>query len=849
MIVKDGERIRYFKGIRNIFKSFGRWIISAKFLFIILIVGFIFLIGIGLGLFASGYLGTFDNPSQNVIDLLHFLGIDGLRATKSVLEGFKEEGINIPFNYAKGKFSNPKRMYIDVKFEDYKKIEYKREQALGQGLLFASKEDYVPIKIKIDGEEAEAKFRLAGDATGHLEGDKWSFRIKVKGEDTILGMRVFTIRDPNERGYLNEFIFQEAIKREEIMSLRYDFVEVIINGKNKGIFALEEHFDKQLIENNKCREGIILKFDESIWWDSRMFMDDWFTNSSEWYNYLSDDNIWFNSANIETFNNEKILSNPELSKQFKDARDLLESFRHGSLSVEETFDMDLMARFFAINTVFGTLHSSFWHNIRFYYNPITLKLEPVGYDANHYNFYFDSNVLEMYYLPDCIEDENNCSKELNFWWDLFFRDRVFFEKYMQELERVSEESYMDSFFQDLDEVIYNKVNIVHKDTPYYHFPREDYYRIQKGVRNKINPKNSIRVYYKDYLEVGNLGSLPVEIVSINYNQTIIELKKLIQPRVNSEGTINYQRIDLNIDFPELLIVNYKILGKSELLNESVILWEKPVSNLSIYEYTEPLSNIKSGTIIDLVNNSGLIYHTDIQFLGTKEEPIRVISSDNTGKGISVIGAKEVSILRHVIFDGLAEPIVFYKSEANLDNVEFLNIKSEDSLNIVNTRFKINNSLFFNCSFDCFDDDFSKGVIEYTIFNECGNDCIDVSGALVELSHITMDNFKDKGLSGGEGSLVNAKDLDISNGFIGVASKDNSIVNIKEIQLSNVTYGFATYQKKPEYGAGHINATINMDSFDSDYIIEKGSEVVINNNKLEGKEKNVYDRLLGEYNEI
>ncbi len=823
--------------------------IRLKILFTIVFTSVTLLIGILLGLFLVGFFGTLSNPSPRAISILHFMGMMDLKTLQNNLEAIKNENIKIPVNYVKGQFSNPDKLYINVKFKDLQQIEYKRNQALDIGLLFASKDDYVPIEIKMNDKEVDAKFRLAGDATGHLKGEKWSFRIKVKDDKTILGMRVFTIRDPYERGYLNEFIFQEAIKREGIVSLRYYFVEVIINGESKGIFALEEHFDKQLIENNKRREGIILKFDESLWWDYRRVVNDWFSNSTDWYDYVSNDNIWFYSANIKTFNDEKILADSDLSKQFEDARDLLESFRQGSLSVEETFDTDLLARFFAINTVFGTLHSSFWHNIRFYYNPITSKLEPIGYDANHYNFYFDSNVLDTYYLPDCIENENNCSEEIGWWWDLFFRDKYFFERYMQELERISEESYIDSFFEDLDKKINKQVNIIHKDTPTYHFSREDYYRNQIGVKNRLNPRSSIRVYLEDNsIEVGNLGAFPIEIVGWNYNNSNFELEDiLIQPRIDSEGTIKYNTIKLDSEVnlqPSLLIINYKILGIDKLLNESVILWGKPRVNISRTTNKNQTTHIKEGTIIDLTNGSSLTYYSDIQFLGTKEYPIRVISSDNTGKGISVIDAAEVSNLRYVIFDGLANPIVFYNSEVNIDNTEFSNMKSEDSLNLINSNFKISNSQFNNCYSDCFDNDFSNGIMDSITFNNCGNDCIDFSNAMVNVSNLNIDTFGDKGISCGERSFVNLDNIKIINGYIGLASKDDSKVYSKDLTISYVKYSLAVYQKKPEFGP----AFINIEGFNNlnDYIIEVGSNLNLNGVNIAGDKQEVYNKLLEEY---
>ena len=44
---------------------------------------------------------------------------------------------------------------------------------------------------------------------------------------------------------------------EKLPYLRYSFVDLIINGENKGVYAIEEHFNKELLENRRSREGII----------------------------------------------------------------------------------------------------------------------------------------------------------------------------------------------------------------------------------------------------------------------------------------------------------------------------------------------------------------------------------------------------------------------------------------------------------------------------------------------------------------------------------------------------------------------------------------------------------------
>ena len=62
---------------------------------------------------------------------------------------------------------------------------------------------------------------------------------------------------------MHEWFAHKIFEYEDILTTRYIFVPVIINGEKKGVYALEEHFDKQLLEHRKRREGPIVKFDEN----------------------------------------------------------------------------------------------------------------------------------------------------------------------------------------------------------------------------------------------------------------------------------------------------------------------------------------------------------------------------------------------------------------------------------------------------------------------------------------------------------------------------------------------------------------------------------------------------------
>ena len=175
--------------------------------------------------------------------------------------------------WIKAKLSAEKvpQLNIDIKFKHYQKLIAKRDRALESGVLVKEEDDYVPAKIRFKNESYKVKVRLKGDWTDHLEGDKWSFRVHVKGDNHIMGMSRFSIQHPRTRNFESEMLFFEALRREGILVPRYFFVEVAINGKNVGLMALEEHFSKELLETQGRREGVIVRFNEDMFWTNRIF--------------------------------------------------------------------------------------------------------------------------------------------------------------------------------------------------------------------------------------------------------------------------------------------------------------------------------------------------------------------------------------------------------------------------------------------------------------------------------------------------------------------------------------------------------------------------------------------------
>ena len=784
--------------------------------------------------------------------------------------------------------ANPQQISIDIKYKDFQRLAYKREESMDSGILITGAQDYVPATIQYKDKSVKAKIRLKGDLVwDNLQGEKWSFRIEVKGDDSLFGMKRFSIHHPKVRYYIYEWIFHQALKREGILSLRYEFIKVILNGKNLGIYALEEHFEKQLVEHNQGREGIIIKFNEDILWADRK---EHFLYNKKSFTQLQSEF----SSNIDAFKMNRILEDPYLYKQFFVAKNLLELFRRGKLPAHKVFDIKKLAKYLAISELTGGIHGTTWHNLRFYYNPVTSFLEPVGFDA--------MAGFKMGERKTKINEAGVTTTVLRF-YDKIFSDFVFFEEYAKALNQVSDFTYLDEFFLNIDEDLKKNLDIIHSEFPDFHFSKDVLYKNQRYIRLTLNPLKGIFAYFhqsfKEHieLELGNIQSMPVEVLNVTYKDSVA-LKPLerviLSPKLRA-GLVDYKNVSFK--FPENfiwskekikdLVVNYKILGMDIIKQEKVFPWSYLNKNFIKNDFIRQKSNIhkfkflivnektkrifikpgswkidqslvipkgymvigKEGTQLNLLNSAKILSYSPIKLIGSEENAIVIGSSNSTGQGIIVMDSSQKSILKYVSFDNLSNPsqsgwqlsgaVTFYNSSVDMQHCRFFNNNSEDALNLIHSEFTINETLFIKTSFDAIDVDFSKGEITNCSFVNCGNDAIDFSGSIVEMQNIFVKGIGDKALSVGENSWVKVEQIDIKNAKIAAVSKDLSTTIIELMKISDCEIGLAVYQKKSEFGPGFMKASkLNIDKVSIPYLVEDKSELKIDGKLIKSNKANV-----------
>ena len=126
---------------------------------------------------------------------------------RQVLRNPRAQLIDAPLAYMESLLFAPElpTLAINMKYRHYDAVLAKRQEALNIGLLVSTEADWVPASIDFGGESVSVRMRLKGDFTDHLVEDKWSFRIKTRGDGQIMGMWRLSIQHPATRNYLWEW--------------------------------------------------------------------------------------------------------------------------------------------------------------------------------------------------------------------------------------------------------------------------------------------------------------------------------------------------------------------------------------------------------------------------------------------------------------------------------------------------------------------------------------------------------------------------------------------------------------------------------------------------------------------
>lgn len=764
------------------------------------------------------------------------------------------------------------KVNLRISEKGMRKLKDKRVEAFRNTFLVTGDDDWAKGKIGRGDEEVKVKLRLKGDLLDHLLGDKWSFRLKAKAPDSWNRLMTFSFQNPGTRNFLSEWVYHEFLKKEDILCPRYDFIRLSINGESRGPYAYEEHFEKQLLEFRGRREGPIVKFSEEGMWQARV---------RDRRDYLPDKTTeqnlnQYSASEVSTFRQSRVLADPKLAQQFELAQSLMESYKKGEKSVDEVFDLDRLARYYAITDICKAYHGVFWHNQRFYYNPVISKLEPIGYDGFVYGSAFNW-VGKPFFLFERAALEGDGESDLVY--KLFF-DQEFVPVYLKYLWEYSEKEKVEDFFFDVEEGIRRREQLIQEEFTDYSFDKSFFTNSAHTIRSLMVPMaNSLRAYPlrgKSAMEVTSTHPIPLQIVGYGSNKAQPETRLAspiwLKPH-GPETPLEYQILDFQASFlfyqvpgldsvyvaavsqkaaPPISTPEQKLFADINLQSNDVYQVEgtQVIFPAGDYQVAEDIVipaghtvRFDAGVSLDLIKGAAFVSRSAVQMYGDEEAPIRIFSSDKSAHGFTVLQAKKASTMSYVTFQGmntlikdgwvLTGAVSMYESDVTIHQCSFTDNSCEDALNLIRCDFSMDKCLIARTFADGFDADFCKGEIRNSRFVETGNDGMDFSGSVIKVIDCEVLSPGDKGISVGEEATVHVVSATISNAILGLASKDLSKLKIDFIKLENCETGFSAYQKKPEYGPAFIDAKqYEINNVKRLHLIEKGSKLLLKGQAVE-----------------
>ena len=675
----------------------------------------------------------------------------------------------------------------------------------------------------------KAKVRQNGDFKDHFiyinNNIKQSLDVELTNGN-LGGITNFKLLLDGTRGNSQDEIFLTELLRElNFISPRTQFVEAYVN-EMRSTMLIQEKSAKEMLEYHGKIESAIFETNENDFFKSL----EKFVN-----NNLTSDEIGLNAS-------------LEKAKKGQLARQI-----NGKWSLKSPMHLEISLRALSnLNLVYINSLNNFNQNS----------------NNNTFNDNFDNTLLGKQNKKNIIKLDKYylVLKATNADHALEHNNRTF---YWHKLE-----NYFEPIYYDGNPLIYKNDNI-EIDLPVSSHLGEALEELEKSLINidletfkkklsnrKLNFTNQ-EIQEKMKIINFNLSRLRTAIDNLNSDIILSEREKKINQSMMEEALVNkkennsgalfvFKEIDQDFNSHFLLCKNYNHCEKiklnkkeqSKMLSGNLFQNNQEYIYVGYYPDLQIKSEIKKFNFVSYRNNDVNFYYNDgIKFNFDKEKNefnifqfkpearAYFINSKLKNLNINFNGYKNFNDLKFFPFDlkGLTGCLTFFKSNFENVNLKSQDSNCEDSLNLVNVNGKIDNIVISNSYSDALDIDFSNINIKNIVIKNSKNDCVDVSAGIYNFEFLDLDSCGDKGLSVGEKSKINIKNINVNNSELGIASKDGSIANIFNVNIQNVDTCLGSYNKKKEFSGGYIKINaFNCINFIKENILDSQSRILLEN---------------------
>ena len=729
-------------------------------------------------------------------------------------------------------FENQNRISIHINQKNVIKIENNRKN-----ILDFLKDEQTEFKHVVPFEEAssfiiyknkrlKSDIRLKGDRRIHFE-DKSnsSYRLDIKNGEVFDGMSKFSIQKPRIRNYLNEWIFHELLGEGGLVKLNYDFYNFYLNGNFLGYYNLEESFGKVILERNKRRNGPIF-------------------STFEDFNLISDQN------KFEVYN-KKYWEEEENIIITKSAIQKLNNFLEGKEKLEDVFDLEKWAWFFAVTDLTYTYHGVQLKSVKFYYNPINGKFEPIGFDGHrivpNYSKYIEEKRPEINSTNFSIAKNKVFNKEKSnkkffpsIEQDFFFQNEQlnynFYNEYVKSIKKITSKKFLDNFFKFRkkeikkinsgiysDSYIYDYNSMRRSGIGIYYFSKKEIYRRAQSLSRQFSvnstalfiEENQNKLIFNNY-NYNNFFLTDGKILCNNYDINISGLKinkKTFYLEKNDKFNNSCNKISFKDSISDK-IINFDIDKYNSFENKPI----KTKYNFLEYFYLsgKKLKLKNNSTKIDqnvfipkgyqvlinggqeiILENNAFIFSNSNWIVGDLDQKTFIHGTKiNHGGGIIIYDNEKKSFFINCKFEYLTG----LKPRSLLDDNNFFEDRLiHGSINFFQTNAVIKNSIFKNIySEDALNIISSKYLIKNTLFEKTKYDAIDIDFSNGKILKSYFNNIGNDAIdfsgSNSEISSLNFKKV----GDKSISVGENSLINIYNIKGENSLIGIASKDGSETY---------------------------------------------------
>jgi len=395
------------------------------------------------------------------------------------------------------------RLTVDMPFDSYRRLLQEREEALRQGVTISSHADFVTATIRLNESAVPVDLRFRDGPAEHLqEAEGWQFDVRTRDDRTLDGMDRFYLLDPADNNWLNQWAFAHSLERAGILTTRYVFVDVVFNGRSWGTYALQEGFGDALMTRNNRVAGVLLAYDTDFLWRSIAHFGEAQHAYADPVSKLA--STAFPFLEIDAFSDAAIDRDAARSGQREAALSRMRALQAGRIPASEVFDLETYARFLSLADLWGSSEAVSVVNLRYYYDPGTERVEPIGFVGN----------------PLSSEERLPLTAT--------YGDAALQAAYAREAECVSDPSYLEALRADVEEELLRLQRLLEPAAGELALPWDALEERQMWMRQSLAPVQPVFAYLGDAnagvsatieIDVASVVALPIEVVGFDINGT------------------------------------------------------------------------------------------------------------------------------------------------------------------------------------------------------------------------------------------------------------------------------------------------------------------------------------------